>query len=764
MYSLQLHNGGPMRDSTMENPGLSEKKFSILQEITGAIATAENISAVANLMLDLAINYTEAEKGSLMLRDSRDELYILAARGFDVPLVRTYRTKIGEGVVGIVAKNRTPALVEDINRDKRFKGAERDRYRTKSFISCPIISRNRLLGVINVNDKKDGTPFSEDEFTLIKIIADQAAVALENAFLMNQLRVKAAELEETNRRLIETDVLKTENITHLSHELRTPLNSVKGAIYHLLQSGKLTPGEQREFYSIISDETEKLIGIVDNLLDFLRFEDETRIIKKTLINLPDLLKELSGSRHLGTLLSKKQLKLKTDIGEGISDIVGDRMRVVQLFINLIGGLSTYLETGDTIVMTARENDYVEVTITLPRRIPDNIMPYLFHSGYMFQSDPEERLKLYLARKVAEFHRWELNARNTNYTCKVTLTIPKSARERTEAIVTTTMELFVEFISDMLGINTCSVMLSDELTGELTIKSARGLEDSVIKQTRIRFGDRISGWVALEGKPLLIEDIEADPRFGRKNVPQYNTKSLLSVPLKIQDKVIGVLNLNNKLSAEPFTARDLDVAAAVSDRVSHFIEKLQTGEYGEADFRQFLTSFYSLIDAERRYHKKRRVLPDLMVAIMERLGASEEDRHLALYVSMIYDLGLVLVDESILKKKTKLSPSETRTLKVHPHTTVNLLKNFEFSEDVKRAVLHHHERYDGGGYPDSLSAEEIPFVSRVLSVVDAFCAMTEERPYRKTFTKEGALKEIKKASGTLYDPRVVDALEEVVASL
>jgi putative methionine-R-sulfoxide reductase with GAF domain len=392
------------------------------------------------------------------------------------------------------------------------------------------------------------------------------------------------------------------------------------------------------------------------------------------------------------------------------------------------------------------------------------MPYLFHAGYAFQSDPEERLKLYLCRKVAEFHKWELSARNTDHTCRVTLTIPKSSRERTEAIVTTTMELFVEFISDLLGLNTCSVMISDELTGELTIKSARGLDDSVIKRTRIRYGDRIAGWVALEGKPLLIEDIETDPRFGRKNVSQYNTKSLLSVPLKVKGKVIGVLNLNNKLSAEPFTARDLDVAEALSARVSHFIEQLYSGEYGEPDFRQFLTSFYSLIDAERRYHKKKGLLPDLMVSTMEKLGASEEDKNLSLYVSMIYDLGLVLVDESILKKKTKLSPSEARTLKVHPYTTVNLLKSFEFSEDVKSAILHHHERFDGTGYPDGLKGDEIPFVSRVLSVVDAFCAMTEERPYRKTFTREGALEEIRKYSGTLYDPRVVDAFEGVVSSL
>lgn len=158
--------------SIPDNLRLFEKKFSILQEISNALVVTDNLSAIANLMLDLAINYTRAEKGSLMLVNERDELHILAGRGIDLNLVRTYRAKIGEGIAGVVAKNRTPMLVEDLANEPRFKGMTRDRYRTNSFVSCPIISKNRLLGVLNINDKADGASFNEDEFTLIKIIAN----------------------------------------------------------------------------------------------------------------------------------------------------------------------------------------------------------------------------------------------------------------------------------------------------------------------------------------------------------------------------------------------------------------------------------------------------------------------------------------------------------------------------------------------------------------------------------------------------------------
>lgn len=748
----------------MENQELFEKKFSILQEISSAIVITDDITAIANLMLDLAINYTNAEKGSLMLSNKLGELYILAARGIDIQLIKTYKIKIGEGIAGTVAKTLLPVLVEDIEKDKRFKEKKRDHYKTRSFISCPIVSKNKLHGVLNINDKRDGTPFTEDEFDLITIIANQAAIALENAFLMNQLRLKATELEDINRKLIETDVVKTEFVANISHELRTPLNSIKGAIYYLQQSGTMAEDEQKEFHNIISNETGKLISIVENLLDFLRLEDEVRVVKKSIINLADILEEILNSKSLKVMLARKNLQLKINIKDGISDIVGDKIRVVQFFINLIEGLSYYLERGDSIGITAEEDDFVRVKITLSRRLPKEILPCLINSRHLFHTDqPEERLKLYLAKRIAEFHKWNLAAENIDDVFLVSITIPESKKEHVEAVVDTTMELFIEFISELLGLNICSIMLSNELTGELTIKSAKGLDEDVIKRTRIKPGDRVAGWVALEGKPLLIEDIERDPRFEKSNILHYNTKSLLSLPLKTEDKVIGVLNLNNKKTAEPFTKQDLYIASLLCERISHFIERLYSNDYSEDDFKQFISSFDSLINAEKKYHKKNSFIQELMSRLMHKLGVSEEDRRAAIYISMIYDLGLMLVDDSILKKK-ELSPLEHRILKVHSYTTVGLLNSFEFSEYVKTAILHHHERYDGSGYPDGLKGEEIPLISRSLSVVDAFCAMMTERPYKEAITRQEALEEIRNGSGTIYDPKVVVALEMVLPEL
>ena len=740
---------------------LFEKKFSILKEISDAMVVTDNIAVFANLMLDLAINYAKAEKGSLMLKNDSDELDILAARGFDINLTRRHRIHIGEGIAGTVAKNLRAVLVTDIETDKRFKKEKRDHYKTRSFISCPVLTKKKLLGVLNISDKKDGASFTEDELALLQTIANQAAIVLENTFLMNQLRAKAAELEEINRKLVETDVVKTEFITRVSHDLRTPLNSIKGSIYYLQESEKQSKPVQKEFYEIISEETSTLIATVENLLDFLRSEDEIQLIKRSMINLIDVLKEVADQKIIKAALARKNLQLDMALEECKCEVVGDKIRVIQLFIYLIEGLSHYLERNDKVRISVQEDNVVRVNVALPGRLQEVMQPFLFSPGPVFFSEyTKEKLKLYLARKIAELLCWSITAESVDDSLLITLSIPKGALYNREAFATATMEFFVDFVSALMDLDTCSLMLRDEQTHDLGITCARGLSEEVLKMTRVRIGEGIAGWVALEGESLLVEDIERDPRFRRKSMPRYNTKSLLSLPLKIRDQIIGVLNLNNKKNGEPFTRRDLFIASVVSERFLHLIERLYSSEYREDEYRLSMASFEGLLNAEKKYHKKDTLFPDLIIGVMERLDRGEEEKRLAMSASLLFDLGLGLINEGTLKKKRLLS-SEARTVKDHPMTGVNLLNHFEFSEEVKKAILHHHERFDGTGYPDSLRGDDIPFISRVLSVVDSYCSLIKESPYRRAFTKEEALEEMKKRAGSIYDPVIVDALEYVL---
>lgn len=744
----------------MGTSDLFEKKFSILKEISDAMVITDNITVIANLMLDLAISYANAEKGSLMFANDLNELYVFASRGIDGNLVGTRKIRVGEGIAGDVAKNRRHVLVTDIETDKRYQREKRDHYKTKSFISCPVLYKTKLLGVLNITDRKDGSAFTEDELVLLQTIANQAAIVIENTSLMNQLRSKAAELEEINKKLVETDVVKTEFIARVSHDLRTPLNSIKGSIYYLQESEKSKP-EQKEFYEIISKETSALIATVENLLDFLRAGEEIQFIKKSMINLTEILKEVADQKFVKIALARKNLQLEIDVEKRTPDIAGDRIRIIQLFIYLIEGVSHYLEKGDKIKITAREDKVVKVTLALPRSFPEVMQPFLFSPGPFFFSEyTEEKLKLYLAGKISEVLCWSVASEGFNNSLLITFHIPKGALYSGDVFTAAIMEFFVDFISALMDLDICSLMLGDELTGEFRITCARGLPDEVIKMTRAKFGEGITGWVAREGKPLLVENIESDPRFRRKNIPRYHTKSLLSLPLKIQDRVIGVLHLNNKKNGEPFTERDLFIASVVSERFQHLIERIYAGEYRQDEYMHAMESFEGLLTAGKKYHKKDNLFSDLVTMLMDSLGRGEEEKKSAISASVLYDLGLVLISEGTLKKK-RLQSSEARTIRGHPVTGVSLLDHFEFSEEVKKGILHHHERYDGTGYPDGLKGDNIPIISRVLSVVDSYCSLIRRVPYRKMFKKEAALREIKKGAGSLYDPEIVDALERLL---
>src|SRR3972149_4451867 len=149
-------------------------------------------------------------------------------------------------------------------------------------------------------------------------------------------------------------------------------------------------------------------------------------------------------------------------------------------------------------------------------------------------------------------------------------------------ISTTVELkellpaLLELATRVIGAKIGSIMLLDQNKKELKIEAAIGLDPDIIRETTLKLGDSIAGYVAEKGTPLMVEDVESDPRFKRINKAKYETRSLLSVPLRIQNKTIGVINLNNKLDGSAFSADDLRLlttfasqAAVAIDDAYHF---------------------------------------------------------------------------------------------------------------------------------------------------------------------------------------------------
>lgn len=148
-------------------------------------------------------------------------------------------------------------------------------------------------------------------------------------------------------------------------------------------------------------------------------------------------------------------------------------------------------------------------------------------------------------------------------------------------------------------------------------------------------------------------------------------------------------------------------------------------------------------------------------IAEKLGLSPEERNILEKASRLHDIGKVAVPDSILLKPGKLTPEEFEAVKKHSVVGFEILSKSKSLVEVAKVVLHHHEWYSGGGYPDGLKGEEIPLLSRILCLADAFHALTSDRPYRKALSPEKALEIIRKETPLKYDPRLVEILEEIL---
>lgn len=154
--------------------------------------------------------------------------------------------------------------------------------------------------------------------------------------------------------------------------------------------------------------------------------------------------------------------------------------------------------------------------------------------------------------------------------------------------------------------------------------------------------------------------------------------------------------------------------------------------------------------------------DLMAGLASQMGMTSDEINLAYMVGVMHDVGKIKIPEEILKKPAPLSEAEWQIMREHPVEGANMLAAAKGVEPVVAVMRHHHERYDGKGYPDGLRGEEIPLFSRMLALCDTFDAMTTERCYRSPVGLEECLREIRRCGGSQFDAALCEVFIEFVA--
>jgi response regulator RpfG family c-di-GMP phosphodiesterase len=271
---------------------------------------------------------------------------------------------------------------------------------------------------------------------------------------------------------------------------------------------------------------------------------------------------------------------------------------------------------------------------------------------------------------------------------------------------------------------------------------------------------VAGSVAAWGRPLLVNNIETDRRFRRLNHPQYSTKSLLCVPLRVEGEVLGVLNVNNKRNGAPFDDDDLAVLSALVERIGSAVERAIQHPDAPRLVADALQAVRSITRLQREGLLGGRRQVHLARALAREMQMAESEVDLIGYVASIHDIGMSEVREQVAHGEA-LDGLERAEVQRHPEVGVEIMRPLEYQNVVREVILAHHEWWDGSGYPRGLAREQIPVGARVLAVVDAWESMVRGRPFRAPRPHEQAIEELRRGAGTQFDPAVVEAFLRVL---
>ena len=265
----------------------------------------------------------------------------------------------------------------------------------------------------------------------------------------------------------------------------------------------------------------------------------------------------------------------------------------------------------------------------------------------------------------------------------------------------------------------------------------------------------------EQRGVLAHDVSAEPDYWATEVTR-EVRSELDVPVIVGGRAWGAITLQD-LHVSAFDDEDLRLLRSVADQLAAALRSAALYDQLERAYLGTAEALSAALEAKDSYTAEHsRSLVQRAEAVGRKLDMSESDLRMLRYAAAFHDIGKLAVPEAILNKPGPLTLPEREVVERHTVVGEQILEPVEFLSDVLPLVRSAHERYDGSGYPDGLAGDEIPLGARIVFACDTYDAMTTDRPYRDALPHTEAIVELRRVAGTQLDPRVVEALIEVLA--
>lgn len=312
-----------------------------------------------------------------------------------------------------------------------------------------------------------------------------------------------------------------------------------------------------------------------------------------------------------------------------------------------------------------------------------------------------------------------------------------------SIVDDVYEKMLHLVREVLNPRSCAFYLADHDNQELILVMEH----------------RDNGTVPHDRHLSLSDDFVSKSGLSMTYLTRNGTVFL---PLTIKDQRVGYIAVEGRKGKGIFPSDDLFLLKLVAEKAAIKIENKMLYESLYNSILDTLSSLIIAIDRRDSYTKGHcERVAEMCLELSERMSISDYEKSVIRIVSPIHDLGKIGIADDILLKPGVLTNEEYEVMKGHSLMGEEIMKRFEILAEEATIIRHHHERFDGRGYPDQLASTSIPLCSRIIAVCDAYDAMTSNRPYRKALSRAEAIKEIASGSGKQFDPDAAEAFISIL---